>query len=44
MLIKDLKEDINNSLNESQENISQKVESLQKETQKSLKEIQENMC
>ena len=42
-LIEDLKKDINNSFKEVQENISQEVEALKKETKKkSLKELQEN--
>jgi hypothetical protein len=41
-IIEDLKEDINNSLKEIQENTGKQVEVLKEETHKSLKEIQEN--
>ena len=40
--IESLKEDINNSLKEIQENTGKQVEALKEETNKSLKEIQEN--
>jgi DNA anti-recombination protein RmuC len=41
-MIETIKEDINNSLKETQEKIGQQVEALKKETSKSLKEIWEN--
>ena len=41
-MIETFKEDINNSLKETQEKIGQQVEALKKETSKSLKEIWEN--
>jgi hypothetical protein len=41
MIIKDIKEDINNSLKEIQESTGNQVEALKVETQKSLKELQE---
>ena len=41
-MIEDLKEDINNSLKEIQENTGKQVEALKEETQKCLKELQEN--
>ena len=41
-MIEDLKEDINNSLKEIQENTGKQVEVLKEETQKALKELQEN--
>ena len=44
MLIEDFKKDINNSVKEIQENMSQQVEALKEEAQKSLKELQENIC
>ena len=39
MLTEDFKKDINNSLKEKQENISQQGNSLKEKTQKSLKEL-----
>ena len=42
MLREDLKKGINDSLEEIQENMSQQLEALKKETQKFLKEFQEN--
>ena len=42
MMIEDIKEDINNSHKEIQENTSKQWEDLKEETQKSLKELQEN--
>ena len=40
--IESLKEDINNSLKEIQENIGKQVEAFKEEINKSIKEIQEN--
>ena len=40
-MIEDLKEDINNSRKERQENTGKQVEALKEETQKSLKELKE---
>ena len=37
MLLEDFKKDLNNSLKEIQENISQQVKALKEETQKSLR-------
>ena len=42
MVVEDLKNGINNSLKEIQENSAKEVEALKKEVQKSLKELQEN--
>jgi hypothetical protein len=42
MLVEDLKKDINNSPKETQKNKVNQVEVLKEETQKSLKELQEN--
>ena len=39
MLVEDIKNDINNSLKEIQENTEKQVEDLKEETQKSLKEL-----
>jgi gas vesicle protein len=39
MLIDDFKKDINNSLKEIQENTGKHIETLKKETQKSLKDL-----
>jgi DNA anti-recombination protein RmuC len=41
-IIESIKEDINNSLKEIQENISKQIKALTEEANKSLKEIQEN--
>lgn len=41
MMIEDVKKDVNNSLKEIQ-NIGKQLEALKEETQKSLKELQEN--
>ena len=43
MLLEEHKKDINKSLKEIQDKMDQKVEALTRETQKSFKEIQENM-
>ena len=42
MLVEDIKEDINSSLKEIQENTGKQVETLKEDTQKSCKELQEN--
>jgi chromosome segregation ATPase len=42
MLVEDIKEDINSSLKEIQENTGKQVEALKEETQKSLEALQEN--
>jgi hypothetical protein len=42
MLVEYFKKGINNSLKEIQENIAKQVEDLKEETQKPLKELQEN--
>ena len=41
-VIEDIKNDINNSLKEIQENTGKQLEALKEETQKSLKELQGN--
>ena len=41
-IIENFKEDINNSLKETQENTDKQAQALKEETNKSLKEIQEN--
>ena len=41
-MIEDLKEDINNSLKDTQQNIGKQVEALKEKTHKSFQEIQEN--
>jgi hypothetical protein len=42
MLIGDFKKDINNSFKEIQDNIGKQVAALKEETQKFIKELQEN--
>ena len=42
VLIEGFKKDLNNFLKEIQENMGQQAEALKEETQKSLKELQEN--
>jgi hypothetical protein len=43
MVMKDFKEDINNSLKEIQKNTGKQLEVLKEETQKPLKELQKNI-
>ena len=43
MVVEDFKKGINNSLKEIQENTVKQVESLKKETQKSLKELRRTL-
>jgi hypothetical protein len=42
ILVEDFKKNINNFLKEMEENTVKQVEALREETQKSLKELQEN--
>jgi hypothetical protein len=42
MIVKDFKKDINNSPKEIQKNMTKQVEAFKEETQKFLKDLQEN--